>query len=127
MKVYGTGPVTGDNAQTLTPAQQSQARANIGAGTGSHAFFTGTSTQFPSISLGNTQFITLTGLTPGVSGDTLSANERIMVLPNVDLPQGVNIAFARAPATNTVRIGVTSSSLLSLTTTTVVWTIIAYR
>lgn len=105
--------------------QDLMTRADVLALAGRHIKFTGsTSTPF-SISLGQTQVMTLT-VAPVVAGDALVAQEPITLQPAVDLPGGINIAWAYPSAANVVRIGFTSSALISVTQT-VAWTVVAYR
>lgn len=90
-----------------------------------HAKFTGTTSTAFSISLGQTQVMTLT-VTPAVVGDVLAAQDAITLQPAADLPAGINIAWAYPSAANTVRIGFTSSALISVAQT-VAWTVVAHR
>lgn len=91
----------------------------------SHARFTGTTTTAFSISLGATQVMVLT-VAPAVAGDSLAAQEPITIQPTADLPGSINIAWAYPSATNTVRIGFTSSALISVAQT-VNWVVTAQR
>ena len=91
-----------------------------------HAYFTGSSTSMPAISLGGTSYITLI-VTPVITGDVLAIGEKVDAVANVDLPNGVCLASIRVSALNTVRLGFTSTALLSLTTLAVSWTVTAHR
>lgn len=70
--------------------------------------------------------IDLPNVTPAVTGDVLAAQESITLQPAADLPAGINVAWAYPSATNTVRIGFTSSALISVAQT-VAWTVVAHR
>jgi hypothetical protein len=100
-------------------------RADVLALAGRHVKFTGTTTTAFSISLGQTQVMTLT-VTPVVVGDSLAAQESITLQPGADLPAGINIAWAYPSTANVVRIGFTSSALISVAQT-VAWTVVAHR
>lgn len=94
--------------------------------TGTHAYFTGSSTSMPAISLGGTTYITLP-VTPVTTGDSLAIGEKVDAVASVDLPNGVAFASVRVSAVNTVRLGFVSTAVLSLTTLTIAWTITAHR
>lgn len=100
-------------------------RADVLALAGRHIKFTGSTSTAFSISLGQTQVMTLT-VTPAVAGDALTAQDAITLQPAADLPAGINIAWAYPSANNTVRIGFTSSALISVAQT-VAWTVLAHR
>ncbi len=91
-----------------------------------HAYFTGSSTSMPAISLGGTSYITL-AVTPVTNGDSLAIGEKIDAIGSADLPNGVALASIRVAATNTVRLGFVSTAILSLTTLTIAWMITAHR
>ncbi len=92
---------------------------------GPHAKFTGTTNLAFTINLGATQTVTLP-VSPVVAGDSLAAQEDISIQPTGALPGGINLAYAYASATNTVTIGVTSSSLLTVSQS-VSWRVTAHR
>lgn len=100
-------------------------RADVLALAGRHAKFTGSISTTFAISLGQTQVMTLT-VAPAVTGDVLAAQEPITIQPAADLPAGINIAWAYPSAPNTVRIGFTTSALISAAQT-VAWTVVAHR
>lgn len=105
--------------------QDLMTRADVLGLAGRHVKFTGSTTTAFAISLGQTQVMTLT-VTPAVTGDVLAAQEAITLQPAADLPAGINIAWAYPSAANTVRIGFTSSALISVAQT-VAWTVLAHR
>lgn len=65
-------------------------------------------------------------VSPAVAGDILAAQEDISVQTTGPLPGGINIAYAYPSAANTVTIGFTSSSLLTLNQS-VSWRVTAHR
>ena len=90
-----------------------------------NAKFTGATTTAFSISLGQTQTMTLT-VAPVAAGDALAVGEDITAMSTAPLPAGVNQAWAYVSALNTVSIGFTSSALISLAQT-VNWRVTAHR
>lgn len=90
----------------------------------SNAIFTGTGT-LPALTLLLTASTTTFTVAPVVSGDVLAVGEPITVTPAADLPNGLNIAWARVVAANQVRVGLTTT--LALTLSTMTFTVVAAR
>jgi hypothetical protein len=63
---------------------------------------------------------------PVTTGDSLAAGEDISIQPTAGLPPGINLAYAYVSALNTVIIGFTASSLVSLSQS-VNWRVTAHR
>lgn len=101
----------------VRPVQPKQYRS-------SNAIFAGTAT-LPALTLATATSTTTFTVTPVVSGDSLASGEPINVTPAGDLPNGLNIAWARVIATNQVRIGLTTT--LALTLSTMTFNVVATR
>lgn len=89
-----------------------------------NAIFRGTAT-LPALTLLLTNSTTTFTVTPVAAGDVLAVGEPITVTPGADLPGGLNIAWARVTAPNQVRIGLTSTLALALST--MPFTVVAAR
>lgn len=89
-----------------------------------NALFTGTAT-LPALTLLLTNSVATFTVAPLVAGDVLAVGEPITVTPAADLPGGLNLAWARVSAANQVRIGLTSTLAIALSTMT--FTVVAAR
>jgi hypothetical protein len=120
------GAVAYNVTQGLTAAQQAQARANISAG--SHAKFTGTITP-PALALLGTSTVTVAGLTPVTTGDSLTYGEYITLHINAgsSLPSGLVVSYEpQVTAANTVTVKLVATIALGVGTAVPV-TILAHR
>lgn len=120
------GAVAYNVAQGLTAAQQAQGRANIAAG--SHAKFTGTITP-PALALLGTSTVTVAGLTPVTTGDSLAFGELITLHINAGsaLPAGLVVSYEpQVTAANTVTVKLVATVALGAGAAVPV-TILAHR
>ena len=84
------------------------------------------STTLPLVTVSAGAVLILT-VAPVVSGNSLAAGESITVQPTVDLPAGLNLAWWYASGINTVRVGLSVSANLALSSTTYTWLVTAHR
>lgn len=111
MKSLGSGPITGDNAQTLTSAQKAQARSNIGVVSLGNAKFTGT-LAIPGTLLGGSSNAVL-AVSPAVAGDVLATTDVVVLQALGVLPTGMNIAYWVVSAANQITVYFTSNALIT--------------
>ncbi len=125
-----------DTAQDAALAQEAAARASADGSAGTRmkaledrpeevAHFTATKA-LPTIALGASITLSLTGLVPARAGDVVRAGESVDAQPRVALPAGLNVAAVSAPADGRVDVQLTAG--LAITGgAAVVWDVVVLR
>jgi hypothetical protein len=111
-----TGPAGPTGGTGLTGATGPAGASGI------HLVCTATTTSLPAISLGGTSYLALNATCPNSA--TFDTTDNVLIQALADLPGGLNLAYWRPSATNTVRVALTAGIALTLTSTTVNWRIV---